>query len=253
MKYVRKIIVLLIGLVFFAAIVISLGMIFAVRNINVTMITYADAESEIYSESFNNAKTSLEVFKGESILFVGEKSVAGIVKDSNYTLDSFEKKYPCTINISLRERLETFSVSVGGMYSMYDSDGRHLRNSAENNNVNDGTPNVELLAVPIDKIESVAHIAGMFKSSFGGLRSLVAAISIDSSPEIEGYTERLYFNLRCGLKIQIVDYSADTAEKINEAYKKFVTLTDRQKLSGTIRSYRIGGENGLINADYSKI
>lgn len=102
MKYVRKIIALLIGLVFFAAIVISLGMIFAVRNINVTMITYADAESEIYSESFNNAKTSLEVFKGESILFVGEKSVAGIVKDSNYTLDSFEKKYPCTINISLR-------------------------------------------------------------------------------------------------------------------------------------------------------
>ena len=39
MKYVRKISALLIGIIFFAAVVISLGMIFAVRNINVTMVT----------------------------------------------------------------------------------------------------------------------------------------------------------------------------------------------------------------------
>ena len=32
----------LIGLVFFAALVISLGMIFAVKNINVKLNTYAD-------------------------------------------------------------------------------------------------------------------------------------------------------------------------------------------------------------------
>ena len=36
----------LIGLVFFAALVISLGMIFAVKNINVKLITYADEYAE---------------------------------------------------------------------------------------------------------------------------------------------------------------------------------------------------------------
>ena len=36
MKYLRRIAVMVIGVVFFAALVISVGMIFAVKNINVS-------------------------------------------------------------------------------------------------------------------------------------------------------------------------------------------------------------------------
>ncbi len=251
MKYIRKIVALLIGIVFFFFLVISLGIIFAVKNINVTLITYADEQT--YEKSYNEAKSALSVFKGESLLFLNTDSIANTVKDSNYTVASCEKVFPCTVNVVLKERLETFAVAVGGLYSMYDSDGKFIRSSTENKNVNDGTPNVEFIGVPVERIVDIAAIASTFKESFKGMRSLVASISLDVNDEIEGRVQKLCFNLRCGLKIQIDNYTESTAEKISAVYTEFCKLTDRQKLSGTLRGYRIGGEEGIINADYSKI
>ena len=249
MKYLRKIAALLIGVVFFAALVICVGKIFAIKNINVTLITYADEEE--YTESYERAKNTLGTFKGESILFLDSDDVIDAVSGSNYTVTSCEKKYPCTVNVVLVERLETYAVVVGGLYSMYDNNGKYLRSNLENYNVNDGTPNVELTGIAVENIPAITEIAKSFKETFGSLRSIVSSISLDTKPDIEGYTEKLYFNLRCGLKIQFDNYAEYTEEKINEAYKKYCTLSDRQKLSGTLRSYRIGGEEGIINADYS--
>lgn len=237
----------LIGLVFFAALVISLGMIFAIKNINVKLITYADE----YTESYNDTKQSLSVFKGESIMFVGEENIAEVVSGSRYSIASFEKVFPCTINITLKERLETFAVSVGGFYSMYDNDGKFLRSSVENKNANDGSPNVELTGIAIENLGYIAGIASTFKDNFKALRSIVHNINLDSRPDVDGYNDKLIFNMRCGLKIQIDNYTEYTNEKIEAAYAEFCTLTDRQKLSGTLRSYRIGNEDGIINADYS--
>ena len=237
----------LIGLVFFAALVISLGLIFAIKNINVKLITYADE----YTQSYEETKQALSVFKGESIMFVSEENVAEVVSDSKYAIASFEKIFPCTINVTLKERLETFAVSVGGFYSMYDNDGKFLRSSVDNANANDGSPNVEITGIAIENLDKIANIASHFKEQFKALRSIVTSINLDSRPDVEGYTERLIFNMRCGLKIQIDDYTVYTNEKIDYAYSKFCTLTDRQKLGGTLRSYRIGGEDGIVNADYS--
>ena len=237
---------LLIGIAFFVALVICVGRIFAVKNINVNLITY----EEDYSESYSNAKKALSIYKGESLLFLSEADITKAVEGSNYVVTSCEKKYPCTINVTIKERLEIFAVSVGELYSMYDGDGGYLRKSRENVNT-DGTPNVELMGISIDEIQTIAKIASVFKTNFGGLRSIVESIRVDSNPDIEGYTEKLAFNLRCGLVIQLDDYLNDYEEKISAVYSKFCTLSDRQKLSGKVRGYRIGGENGLINADYS--
>lgn len=246
MKYIRKITALLIGVVLFAAIVISLGKIFAVRNINVELITYADD----WSESYNEIKKSLEDFKGDSLVFLNENSIIKTVSDSNYTVVSCEKKYPCTVNVTLKERLETFTVLVGGIYSMYDNDGKFLRSGMENANINDGSPNVELTGVVVENITEISGIAATFKDKFGALRSLVASINLDVRPDIEGYTNKLCFNLRCGLKIQIDNYSEFAEEKLSAVYSEFSKLTDREKLSGTLRGYQnIIGE---VKADYKK-
>ena len=240
MKYLRKIVALLIGVVFFAALIISLGRIFAIKNVNVTLVTYADDCTESYGE----AKRSLESFKGESLLFLSEKEIVETfsAKNSNYAVAVCEKKYPCTVNVTLKERHEVFAVFVGGLYSMYDSDGKYLRSSIDNTNVNDGSPNVEFTGVAVEKVPELAIVAATFKSTFKSLRSVVASIGIDARPDVEGDV---------GLKIRIDDYADRTEEKIRLAYEKFCTLTDRQKLRGTLRSYRIGDENGIINADYS--
>lgn len=246
MKYLRRIAAMVIGVVFFAALVISVGMIFAVKNINVTLISYADDCAASYIE----AKQSLKVFKGESILFINSNDVAKVVENSNYTLSSCKKKYPCTINVVLKERLETFAVLTDGQYTFYDNDGKYLRKDLENKNITDGAPNVILSGSAVENINSVAKAASVFKETFKSLRSLVKSISLDVNPDVEGYTQKLYFNFYCGLKIQIDNYTEFTQEKILKSYEKFVTLTDREKLKGVIRGYKLGGEDGLVNADY---
>ena len=247
MKYLRKMVTLLIGVAFFVALIICVGRIFAIKNINIDLITY----EEDSTESYEKAKETLSVYKGESILFLSESDVVNAIAGSNYVVTSCEKKFPCTINVTIKERLEIFAVSVGGLYSMYDSDGAYLRTALENTNDIDGTPNVEVTGVAIEQMKSVADIAAVFKANFGGLRSIVKSINLDSRPDIEGYSDKLIFNLRCGLTIQLDDYLQDYSEKISAACGKFRTLSDRQKLSGRIRGYRLGGENGFINADYS--
>lgn len=246
MKYLRKMAALVIGIAFFAALIICVGRIFAVKNININLITY----EEDSSESYEKAKEALSVYKGESILFLKESEIVETIAGSNYVVTSCEKKYPCTVNVTLKERLEIFAVSVGGLYSMYDSDGKFLRTDFENANDIDGTPNVEVIGIAVEQMQPVADIAAMFKDNFGSLRSIVKSINLDSRPEIEGYSDKLIFHLRCGLLIQLDDYTQDSEEKIAAAYRKFCTLSDKQKLSGRIRVNRVGGENGFINADY---
>ena len=247
MKYLRKMFALVIGIAFFAALIICVGRIFAVKNININMITYEDD----CSDSYVKAKEALSVYKGESILFLDEKDIVERIAGSNYVVTSCEKKFPCTINVTIKERLEIFAVSVGGRYSMYDGDGEYLRMYEENTNDIDGTPNVEVTGIATEQMRTVANIAATFKNNFGGLRSIVKSINLDSRPEIEGYNDKLLFNLRCGLIIQLDDYTQDYEEKISATYRKFCSLSDKQKLNGKIRGYRVGGENGFINADYS--
>ena len=246
MKYVRKIVALLIGVVFFASLIIGLGVIFAVRNINVTLITYAND----YSADYDAAKEKLKGFKGESIVFIETDDIVKTFSDSAYVVESCTKKYPATINVVLKQRLESFAIFVGGLYSMYDSDGEFLRRSINNENIVDASPNVEL-TMPVEKIKEVAKIAGEFKSNFNALRSILSSISLDENENVDGYVEKLIFHLRSGVVVQIDDYKNNSAEKIEAAFKKYENLTDRQKLSGKIRSYKIGGESGVINADYS--
>ena len=247
MKYLRKMFTLIIAIAVFAALIICVGRIFAIKNININMITYEDD----CTESYEKAKEALSTYKGESILFLSEKDLTQKVVGGNYVVTSCEKKFPCTITVTVKERLELFAVSVGGRYSMYDNDGEYLRTGDENINVNDGNPNVEIAGIATEQMHSIADIATSFKTSFGGLRSIVRSINLDSRPGIEGYSDKLIFNLRCGLTVQLDDYTQDYEEKISYAYKKFCSLSDKQKLGGKIRAYLVGGENGFINADYS--
>lgn len=136
---------------------------------------------------------------------------------------------------------------------MYDNDGIYLRSAENNENDIDGAENVLLTGIAVEQLPSVAGIAMSFKDTFGGLRSIVTSINIDSRPNIEGYSDKLIFNMRCGLIIQIDDYKDNSFEKIAASYKKFCLLSDRQKMSGTIRGYRMGDEIGIINADYSPL
>ena len=84
MKYLRKMAALLIGIAFFAALIICVGRIFAIKNININLITY----EEDSAESYDRAKQALSVYKGESILFLKESDVVETIAGSNYVVTS---------------------------------------------------------------------------------------------------------------------------------------------------------------------
>ena len=134
---------------------------------------------------------------------------------------------------------------------MYDDEGKFLRKYTANENVNDGSPNVKISGAAEDEIGEVARIAAAFKNKFKALRSLVSEITLDTDTSIDDYTERLIFGLRCGLKIQLDNYSEYTEEKIKASYEEFSKLTDKDKLNGVLRSYhRLDGE---VKAVYTNI
>lgn len=250
MKILRKIVVFLICVVLFATTIICVGMVFAVKNVNITLITFEDE----YEQKLGEVKSSVGFLKGETIWFVEEESVYDTVTEMGYNIVSFEKHFPCTVDIVLKDRIETFAVSVGGLYYMYDDDGGYLKGRVGTENLNpDGSPNVELKGVAPEQMSYIAGIANDFKSHFSVLRSAVKSIVIDTRSEVEGYTDKLVFEFYCGLKVRLDDFNEYTSEKIAAAYEVYSKLGDGKKLGGTIRSYRLGGEEGVINADYSAL
>lgn len=250
MKILRKIVVFLISVVLFATSAICIGIIFAVKNVNVSIVTFEDEFELRHAE----VKKAVEFMKGEAIWFLEEDSIAETVTAMGYSVVSFEKKFPCTVNIVLKERIETFAVFAGGLYYMYDDEGGYLKGRVGTENVNtDGAPNIELKGVAPERMEYIADIAAMFKDRFSFLRSAVKSIVIDTKPDIEGYTDKLVFEFYCGLNVRIDDFTAFTEEKIIAAHEVYAAIGDSKKLGGTIRSYRLGGEEGVINADYSEL
>jgi cell division septal protein FtsQ len=250
MKYIRKVMVMLIVVIIFASTVIGLGIIFSVKNVNVTLLTY----SSDYEEGYTTSKEKLSSLKGESLLLVDEEKITKALDGNSYSLASYEKVYPCTINVTLKERIETFAVSVGGKYSMYDSDGKFLRQSQTNENIHDLSPNVLVYGAAVEQLKEVASVVSIFKGVFNSLRSTVESVTLDYKSDVTtAYIDKVIFKMRCGVQIVIADYANLTQEKIEASYSKFSSLSDGDKLGGTLIGYELDNSDGAVYAEYTPL
>lgn len=242
MKYLRKIIWLIIAVVFLASVIIGMGVIFSVKNVNVTLNSYSysaldemtkEEEKEVLAEIESIKNDVFEKYGGTLMSYVNQEDLAKIFDDTFYILESFEKVYPCTINLTVKERREVFAISdENGNYSTYDSSGTLMRSNIGSdealNNI-DKAPNVFINGTTTDKqIRSVASVASIFAEKFSSLRSIVEKI------ELQEKQGNMIFTLRCGISVHIADYEISTADKIEAAYNKFLSLIGEEKLSGTI-------------------
>ncbi len=228
MKYIRKITVALIIFIFFAALAIGAGVMFAVRNVNISYLDYGSENGETVSEM---KKSVLDNFRGTLISFVNEDDVKKCLPDG-YVLISFEKIYPCTLNFTVKERREVFAEKTESGYNIYDEDGEFLRNSESYFNKKDGAPNV--IIETADKYDT-AHAAASFKRNFNSLRSSVEKI-IKTYAQTSFDDDKCVFILRCGLKIEVKGNGL-FEEKLSRAAEVFATLSGEQKLGGTIYCY----------------
>lgn len=256
MKYLRKISALLIAVIMLAAIAIGIGVIFSVRNVNVTLLSYScETDSDAANKKIEEFKSSiLKEVRGSVISSVKEERVAAALSDESYLIESFEKVYPCTLNVTVKERLEAFAVvEEDASYSVYDENGIILRKvSTEEEAFNrvDGAPNTYLEGVKSEEdVKSVAAVCAIFKVKFSALRSVAEKVVLyKAQSNLE--KNRITFFLRCGVKLEVQDYTVLTAEKIEAGYDCFARLTGEQKLGGTIYAYTT--VENQVSATYDK-
>ena len=135
MKHLRKIGILIIAIIIAAAVAVGICVIYAVRNVNVTLLSYPDEEANLNSEILAVKEEVLKKMRGRVISSISEEDVS-LCLDDDYFLESFEKVYPCTINITVQQRREVFAVYDGDNenYSVYDDSGKFLRTAEDNRN-----------------------------------------------------------------------------------------------------------------------
>lgn len=252
MKYLGKIGAVIIAVLMATAIAVGIGVIYAVRNVNVTLLSYDGTDYENRTEIAAVKNSVLEKCRGKVISSVSEDEVVACI-DDGYVLESFIKVYPCTVNIIVRQRRETFAVYNGTEYTTYDENGKFMRTTGENSNDRDGAPNLILEGTENGaEIEELAQICSMYRSreNFNSLRASVERIEIvKSKSSIVTDSDRLKIYMWCGLMLEIQDYKQHTEEKISKAYKCFAALSGEQKLTGTI--YAIFLESsGEVEARY---
>ena len=177
----------------------------------------------------------LSEYRGKLMGSVSEEKIKKCFDGTDYVLEGFQKDYPCTLNITLKERRETFAIFSSDGYKVYDSDGEFFRMKPNLENNVDGALNV-LAEVSEERIKDVAYVARLFADSFSALRSMVERISIDRTD-----ADNMTFMLRCGLKIRVIDYENLTEAKISAAVAGFEKLSGEQKLRGVIRADVSGG------------
>ena len=131
MKHLRKIATLIIAVIMVAAIAVGIGVIYAVRNVNVTFLSYADDNAE--TKILTVKESVLSNCRGRLISSISEEDVSSVLADDCF-LESFEKVLPCTINITVQQRREVFTVFDGETYSTYDDVGKFMRTAEKNEN-----------------------------------------------------------------------------------------------------------------------
>lgn len=248
MKYISKVVWLIIAVVFIASVIIGIGVIFAVKNVNVSLESYTykgweemNSEERVQAESVIEGFKSdvLDKFRGKLMGGVSEEELKKCFEGSDYVLAGFEKDYPCTLNVRLKERRETFAVATSGGFNVYDEYGDFFRVKESIENNVDKAPNILVSCSDETKIKDVAEVSRYFAQNFSALRSMVERIEVSNM-----VTDNIELFLKCGVGIRIVDYPTQTEAKIKAAYDEFATLSGEEKTHGTI----IASMNGSFAA-----
>jgi hypothetical protein len=245
----RKLIAFILSIIFCAALIIGLGVILAIKNVNVEFIKYSsDENSENVLAEYEKSVSNFEKLKGSNILFLTDDDVTKNISDGDVLyVSSYEKVFPCTINIQIKERRECFAYKTDDGYNIYDETGATIRQAKTNINLSDSSPNV-LIVGDISYVSKAAEICGYFKNSFSALRGLVESVEIEDSIIEKGST--FTFNFYSGLKIVIADYNTLAEEKVKRAYDEYLTLSDSDKLRGAIRAVDKDGTATSVQAVY---
>lgn len=245
--YIRKIASIVLTLIFCIAVIVGAGVILSIRNVNVEYLYFSSRGDEEYGRSHEK----LDSLKGRNLMFLDEEDIYGCVSGEVISVESYEKIFPCTLNVVLKERLEQYvrPTSSGG-YDVYDSQGGYMGTRQENINPADSSPNV-LISVDDEVFDSVISACGAFKQNFGTIRNLISRVTAGYD-KVTGMSN-LTFEFYSGMKLVVVNYEELASEKISAASDCYNSLSHDEKLHGSIYAGSSGGGQSGVYASYNPL
>lgn len=247
MKFLRKALVTCLVIIFLIAVVIGAGIILSVQNINVTFVYYGD---NVHAAEYEQTKANLNKLKGSGLLFITDSDINSAVADSDVlSVESYTKVYPCSIDIVIRERVETFAISSadGLSYSFYDECGKLMKSGVSTINGSDGSPNVLVSGFTVEEMSDVAKMGESFREVFSSFRRIVERVRLVAFSDSQAFE----FVLRSGFIIRVHGYKdmGENKLKLQKAFEKYSSLSDKQKLDGII-DVIAGKDSGIPTVVY---
>lgn len=243
------------------AFVLLLAVVAAGLNLVFT-VSYMDVAFYAFSETGEREavllKEELDGFVGKSTTFLKQSDVEETVsKYPGFRLDGFHKKFPHTVEIKLSERRETYAFrSADGKYAVLDEAGNFLYDKDENAN-RTGGENILLdgfsFSVSAEGktegqyAERLAEVFSVLDETFTAPRANVLGIRLER-PASDLKNDLFCFVMREGVKIDLLNPSEKTAEKMRAALEKYLSLKDGERICGRITVADAGGD---IKTEYS--
>ena len=231
------------------AFLLLLAVVAAGLNAIFTITYVKEADAQVLQAELNK-------FVGKSTTFLKLKEVSAVVDDYPcFRLESAEKKFPKTIEVTVSERKETFAYpKADGGFAVFDEDGVYLCDR-ENNVSRTGGENVLLegfnLSCTRGKVVSGEYFGelisacSVFAEQLNEYRANVVSVTLNkngSRPEMDS----ILFRMTEGVEIELSNPSFRAAEKARAALDTYSSLTDGERLRGCILAIESTSEDTIL-------
>lgn len=253
----KAVVIILTALVFIAVAVLGVSTVFRVRSVNVEAAVISAAATE---EAEELQKRLLTAYDKDSTFSVNDEKAKEIVEDFPYfRITEFSKKYPDQIIIKVSEDAEIFAMEKAESENYYilGADGTVLAIRSSSQNRLDSSPNVIVSGEGLnvtgekgekivggDNVNAMLDFCAVMSEKLNGLRDNVVSI------QVAKYAPEFCITMREGVKLYVGDPTVMTREKAEAAIKKYLSLTDSQRMKGRIA---VTANEGELLVSYSEI
>lgn len=240
MKKKTVLTVILTALVVLAAAVLGVANVFRVDSVvvNAPMVSdAAKAEAEALQKDLN------ELYQGANTLFTNEQAAEEVfAKYPYFRLTDFKKDYPNVLVIEATEDAEVYAVASGeGEYYILSESGTVLGVRSSPANRADGADNILVSGVEIsgalgeqavgtDGIAEILALTNKMSELLGGVRSNLVSVEAVR----HGSVTQLTLRMREGVTVYVIKPETFTNTKAEMLTQKYLSLTDAQRLTGSI-------------------
>lgn len=215
----EKLYIALILVAFVASFILSFFYIFTLSKVELKC-------EALTGEQVSTIQTAVSEFEGENLLFLDTDKIKDKVSSfTDYKIVSVEKKYPSTVVVTIKERVETFAIVNEGSAVIIDDEGYVLRVD------DDFSSSRELVTLNFNGLTlSNATVGQVVTTSDNEMLFAVMAMAKKvnyynciKSIELERAVEKrfAYFNTYTGVQIEVPDVLIRGEEKILYAFNEY--------------------------------